>query len=235
MIAVVDQRMSPLMQRSLWEHGFSVIPLPAFSRLSEPVASHPDMLIFPFEGTLFVHKEYYKEAHSVVDEIVALSGHSLLLIETEVSPKYPHDVALNLFCLGSNIFGKANTVPKTLRDYAQQRGYGIINTKQGYAKCSTVLLGNNAIVTADRSIQAAADKIGTDVLFVSASGVALPPYAYGFLGGASGYCNNTVYFCGDITLHPDAQSITSFCQKYNRTIVCLSDEPLTDMGSILFL
>ena len=235
MIAIVDQRVSISMKKALAELGFSVIPLPPFSRLSKPVASHPDMLIFPFEDRLFVHKSYYKEAKGVIDEIVSASGLSLALAETDISPAYPNDVALNLFCVGKSLIGKIVVLPKEVLEYARSKGYRVINTKQGYAKCSSIVLGENAVITADPSIEEAATMAGSEVLRISEGGVLLPPYPYGFLGGASGCTKDTVYFCGDIEKHPDAEKISAFCQKNGYRAVSLSREPLTDMGSILFL
>lgn len=223
------------MRKSLADLGFSVIPLPAFSRLMEPVASHPDMLMLPLEDKLFVHTSYYEEAKSTIDEIVAASKLSLALVDTKVSPEYPNDVTLNLFCVGKSLIGKTDVVPKEILEYAKSKGYRLINTKQGYAKCSAVVLGQNAVITADASIQAATVEAGADVLRIPEGGVALPPYLYGFLGGASACAKDTVYFCGDIERHPDIQEITMFCQKHGYRAVSLSEEPLADMGSILFL
>lgn len=235
MLAVVDQRMSPRMQWKLSALGFSVIPLPSFSLLSHPVASHPDMLIFPFENVLFVHNEYYQEASTILEKIAERSGYRLSVVKETVSAKYPNDVSLNLFCLGKNLFGRADKIPRSICDYAKGKDYQIVNTNQGYAKCSTVVVGTNAIITADASIKDAAEKTGADVQIISEGHVTLSPYPYGFLGGASGYCKNTVYFCGNITLHPDAKSIATFCRKYDCEIICLSEESLADMGSIFFL
>ena len=223
------------MTRSLSDLGFTVISLPPFSRLSPPVASHPDMLMLPLDGMLFVHKGYYEEAKTVVDEIVAASGRSLSLADTEVSPAYPNDVTLNLFRVGKCLIGKLDVLPKEILEYAKRKGYRLINTKQGYAKCSSVVLGENAVITADPSIEEAATMAGAEVLRISEGGVSLPPYPHGFLGGASGCTKDTVCFCGDIEKHPDAEKISAFCQKHGCRAVSLSHEPLADMGSILFL
>lgn len=235
MIAIVDQRIPVSMKNGLLNAGFSVIPLPAFSRLAPPVASHPDMLMFPFEDRLFVHKGYYEEACNTIDTIISASGLTLTLLDTEVAPEYPNDVSLNLFCIGKNLIGKKDIIPEAILDHAQEKGYCIIDTNQGYAKCSSVLLGDRAVITADPSIQSCIEALGIDVLRISKGAVSLPPYPYGFLGGASGCFGNTVYFCGDLEKHPDSKRIIAFCQKHSFSVHSLSSEPLADLGSIFFL
>lgn len=235
MIAIVDQRISLSIKNALSRLGFSVIPLPAFSRLSAPVASHPDMLMLPFEDRIFVHAIYYEEARNTIDEIIALSNRTLTLVEGEVLPEYPNDVSLNLFCIGKSMIGKQNVIPQTILEHAQEKGYRIINTNQGYAKCSSVLLGDRAVITADSAIERCIKNLGINVLRISEGSVALPPYPYGFLGGASGCFGNTVYFCGDLLGHPDAERIKAFCQATGFSTYSLSDEPLADHGSIFFL
>ena len=57
---------------------------------------------------------------------------------------------------------------------------------------------------------------------------------YGFIGGACGYCDGSLYFSGDLRHHPDGDRIESFCKGLGVDAVSLSDEPLKDVGSIFF-
>ncbi len=228
MITVIDERTPEKAKRRLEERGFLLFSLPPFSRLAAPVASHPDMLMFPFEGRLFVHKAYFAEAENTVLSICEASGLSLCLVNTEVEPIYPHDIALNLFQLGKHLIG--NSIPNEIAAL----GYSIIHTRQGYAKCSSLVL-DHAVITADPSIADAVKKTEAEVLLVAQGGVSLPGYDYGFLGGASGVCGNTVYFCGDIEMHPDEAKIKEFCHAHGYEVVSLTDEPLLDVGTLFFL
>ena len=72
-----------------------------------------------------------------------------------------------------------------------------------------------------------------DVLTVTAGHVVLPGYDTGFIGGASGRIGDTVYFNGDLTAHPDFESIVRFIEDRGLKVKWFEDWPLTDTGSII--
>ena len=65
--------------------------------------------------------------------------------------------------------------------------------------------------------------------------ISLPPYEYGFIGGAAGVYKNEVYFLGDISLHRSAKKICDAIRAEGFEPVSLSSEPLSDLGRILFI
>ena len=233
MLAVIDERLPFSCRASLEERGFFLLALPPFPCLSAPIASHPDMLLFRMDNRLFCHEEYYKIAKGEIDKILNASGLLLCLTDDGVSADYPHDVSLNLVFTGNLLIGKSDTISKKVKEYAEGRHIPILSVKQGYSKCCSVVL-DHTIITADTGIEAAASSAGLDTLLVSSGDVTLPPYPYGFLGGASGVCGKTVFFCGSIDRHPDGASITAFCRSHGYEVISLSNEPLFDAGTILF-
>ena len=60
----------------------------------------------------------------------------------------------------------------------------------------------------------------------------MPPYEYGFIGGATGSDLNNVYFCGELKNHPDSDKIIAFCKKCGKKAVSLSRDRLKDYGTI---
>ena len=235
MLAVTDVRIPAACRHALITRGFRVITLPPFSALDPRVASHPDMLILPLLDRLFVHKAYYEEASNFIDEILVHTNLRLTLTEDTVNANYPFDISLNLAAVGKLLIGRRDRMANAVVAFAENNGFSVCDAKQGYAKCSSVTLGEDAVITADASIKDAATEANADVLLITEGSVALPPYPYGFLGGASGYARDTIFFCGDIQKHPDAERIVAFCQKHGCRAISLSHEPLADMGSILFL
>ena len=110
----------------------------------------------------------------------------------------------------------------------------LIDVRQGYTKCSTVVVDENSIITYDEGIvKACAPYRDLDVLQIAPGFVRLDGFDTGFIGGASGRVGNEIIFNGDLFSHPDFNSIVSFIEK--RGLVCrwFADYKLTDIGSIL--
>ncbi len=236
-LVITDNRISKKAQSSLATHGFEVISLPSYKKLSEPVSAHPDMLLFILDDILFTDNDYYRFAKDYVDNICNKSGLKLFLCDENIKAHYPHDIPFNILKCGFYLFCKTDYTSKSIIEYAEQKNYKIVNVTQGYAKCSVCKVTDSAVITSDKNIAKTAGLYGIDVLLINEGDVTLPPYKHGFIGGASGLCEgtNSIYFCGNIDLHRDAEKIKTFCKKHNRCVVSLSDEPLFDVGTLTFV
>lgn len=234
MLAVTDSRIPQKCRDALLARGFDMITLPPFSALDPRVASHPDMLMLPLGDRLFVHKDYYHSAKSKIDIICSAARLSLCLTDDRTEASYPFDISLNIANIGAHLIGLRNRMAKAVLAYAENIGQPIINVKQGYAKCATVILGDKAIITADPLIEAAGHSLSLDVLRITEGHIALDGYDHGFIGGASGVYRNTVFFCGSLVSHPDGNRIASFCQSHGFEAVCLSEDLLYDVGTMFF-
>ena len=223
MRAYLSQNADKRIIDALRQEGFEIRLLAPFSALSEPVSTHADMLLFSVGDTIFKHKDY---------EVTSIE--SAIGIDEPIGANYPSDVPLNIALVGKNALCNTKHASKTALRYLEENGYTIHHVTQGYAHCSTCIVSENAIITADRSIASAAEKAGIDVLRITEGNISLPPYSYGFIGGASGVTNGAVYFCGSLKHHPDGESIRSFCENHERRVVELVDAPLFDVGGILF-
>ena len=233
MTAVIDGRM-PYSAKAKLNEICEVIELPPFSALDARVASHPDMLIHILGGRLFVSADYYNEAKDVIDKIASCGGLELITTADRLCASYPLDIAFNLFEINNSIIGRLDFISKEIKEYAKSLNISLNNVNQGYAKCSTVAL-NNAVISADKGICDTARSLGAEALRISSDGVLLDGYGCGFIGGASGVFGDTVYFCGNITKHKNGLEIVDFCQSHGYSVISLSDEPLYDVGTIIFI
>ena len=215
--------------------GFNVMTLKADLRLQRPVSSHADMLIFPFKDRVF-YSEGYDMEESIL-ETLSVYGYTTVKCNRPVLDKYPHDIAFNLALIGGNIYGKTDFSAEEIISFAKENNVEIVCVNQGYTKCSTLVLGNEAIITADAGIASAATENGISVLKIenSPSAVTIKGYDYGFIGGACGVFNKKVYFTGEILTHPDGHRIVSFCNDHGFDTVSLCNGILTDIGGIIFL
>lgn len=148
----------------------------------------------------------------------------------KVGAEYPKNILYNAACTGAFfIHNLNNTDPKLL---AQAAGMEKIHVRQGYAKCSIVIVDETSIITADRGIyKACRQKL--DVLLVDPGHVALKGFSYGFLGGASGRVGDEIIFNGNLEAHPDWEKIRSFIESHRLKVKYFPQYALEDIGSII--
>jgi hypothetical protein len=235
MYVVTDERISETSLAYLKNEGFSSILIPPATYLQPAVASHTDMLLFLGFDRLFCHCRYYESNAELIDNLCRISGKALTLSDEPTGEKYPLDVLFNACIVGEKIICNRKTVSKLILDKALEFGYEIIDVPQGYTKCSVTVVSDNAVITADKAIAAACKNAGIDVLEISEGHISLPPYDFGFIGGASGACGDNVYFCGSLDHHPDGEMIKAFCEKHKKAAISLTGGQLQDTGSLFFI
>ncbi|MBR2381425.1 MAG: hypothetical protein IKA84_02900 [Clostridia bacterium] len=226
MRAYLSQKADKRIIDALKQDGYEVIPLAPFGALATPVDTHADMLIFNVDDTVFIHKDY---------EIDLNCAQKIIKIDGPISSKYPNDILLNIAIVGKNTFCNTKYASKTILNYLEKNNFSIHHVAQGYTHCSTCIVSENALISADTGIVEAAQRVGIDALKVSEGNISLPPYNHGFIGGASGKNGDKIYFCGSLSFHPDGEKIRNFCIKYGKSPVELSNSPLVDVGGILFI
>ncbi|MBQ8004690.1 MAG: hypothetical protein IJ303_00050 [Clostridia bacterium] len=231
--AICDSRIPTKALDNLKKVADRVVLLPPFEALDAPVSAHPDMLLFPYPAKkiIFTHKDYFSRA----SELLGFLGYEIIPIKEQIGAKYPFDILLNAANVGNRIFGKLSHISSSLLQLALSENMELINVNQGYARCSLCTVSNNAAITADPSIADAAKNAGINVLSICHGGVALGGYSEGFIGGASGYDGESVYFCGDIMSHTNGSEISGFCERHFTKVISLSNEPLYDIGTIFFI
>ena len=152
----------------------------------------------------------------------------------ELGAAYPDNIRFNAVCLDNYLIHHIkHTSPALLRE-AQETGLALIHVRQGYTKCSCVVVDGHSLITSDEGIcRTLRSYPDIDVLKIRPGFVRLNGLAYGFLGGASGRVGHEVIFNGDLSAHPDFEAIRQFIQNRGLRIQYFPDYPLTDIGSIL--
>ena len=234
MLCVTDCRLPRACCDELLRLGIEPILLPPHPALSAPVASHTDLLLFRVGNTVLTHKSYAAIAERELSRIREC-GYEIRLCDTPIGANYPNDVALCACATKNHLICNTRHTAADAVSLAEQAGLKLVDVSQGYAKCSCAVLSDGAIISADAGICKAFSAHGGEALLISSGYVNLPPYQYGFIGGASGLCGNTLYFSGSIELHPDYKKIRDFCHRHNTLPHSLSGEVLFDVGSMIFL
>jgi hypothetical protein len=110
-----------------------------------------------------------------------------------------------------------------------------IPVKQGYTRCNLFLLKNDHYITSDRGIHKNLERSGLKGLFVSPAGIILPGFPNGFIGGAMGLLEDTVFITGSLAHHAEGAAVKQFLENLKYGIIELYNGSLFDGGGILFI
>ena len=207
-----------------------VIPLVPYSKLDSPVASHADMLFSTVDNKVFCYEEYVKENGFL--DVLKSTGKELVFVSNNCGKEYPKDVSLNVLWIGQTLVCHTKSTAKEILDYARETGYSIVNVKQGYTACSTLVLNENCAITTDKTIFNSLKSIGKEVLLISTEGISLDGYNCGFIGGATGVLEDTVFVFGQIDTLDNYSEIMQFLEKSNMTLKCILSGGVYDFGGI---
>ena len=236
-IAIVDSRITPEAERKLTLLGYHVMTLPPFSRLSEAVASHPDMLIARICDELISYADYCEEASYVFSDLSLFmrgTGTRFTFTADEVEKVYPKDVGLNALRMGNKLFCRVASASKTLLDAAKKRGVEVVDVKQGYPACTVLKLSDSAAITADHGMADILKNHGIRVTLIEPGDISLPPYEYGFIGGAGALDKDMLFFFGDPKTHRNGEMIIAAAEAEGLRVIPLATGTLRDLGGIVF-
>ena len=196
--------------------GYAVEEFRTDGIVSGPLSCHPDMFMC-------------KMGVSDDSEIISY----FMQNETRLSSEYPKDIPFNAACTGKYFIHNLKYTAPVLLKRAEELGLEPVDVRQGYAKCSTVIVDENSVITYDRGLGKACTEAGMNVLLITPGHILLPGYDTGFIGGASGRVGNTVIFNGDLSSHPDHEKIVRFIEERGLDVRWFPEWPLTDIGSII--
>lgn len=227
--AFVDFRISDTERINLERLGADVLIPPPFGCLYEAICGHPDILLHVVtDNTILVHR------NMELDFINKLKNFNIevLLSNKSLESNYPFDIALNAVRLNNIFLHNLKYTDDVLLELMKYKKN--INTRQGYTKCSTAVVTENAVITSDANIARILKEEAVDVLFVPPGGIDLPGLDYGFIGGTCGLFNEkTIVFYGNLKNYDYGKEVLEFLKKHHVEPVYLSDGRLVDRGSIL--
>lgn len=227
--AFVDFRISDVERVRLEELDVEVLTVPPYEVLYEAICGHPDILLHIVDNkTILVHKDMNSDFISKLKT----SDIDLVFSKESLVSNYPGDIMLNAVCLNGMFLHNLEHTDYNLLQLNKYKK--LINIKQGYTKCSTAIVSDNAVITSDQGIAKVLIKENIDVLIVPAGDILLPGLDYGFIGGACGLIDkNTIVFYGSLNNYAYGTEVLNFLKKHNIQPYYLSDGKLIDRGSIL--
>lgn len=227
MLLAVSHEASDLL-RTL--NNYAVLPIKPYSKLDSPVSSHADMLICVIDKTVFCYEEYFNENPDFF-AMIKNEGYSIIKSKQNCEKHYPNDIGLNALIIGNRIFCNKKYTIKEIVEYGESNGYEIINVKQGYSACSTLVVDDNHAVTSDLGMLKSLENEGINVTLVTNDDIVLNGYNCGFIGGSGFVLDNVAYFFGNI-FEEVYKDVTDLLNSLNIRIFNLSNEKLFDYGGV---
>lgn len=207
--------------------GHKVIASDTIDIFHKTEQRHADMQVLTIKNDVFI----LQECNGLKRK---LEKYNPIICRKSAGKSYPENVILNFLYFKNCLFGKIDAIDNSVKEYCFSNNIKIVNVNQGYCRCSTLVISDNAVITADKSIESAIKSEGTDVLRISEGHIRLEGFDYGFIGGASAEIDGTIYFLGNIKSHPDYNIIKKFIYEHNKKIKILCQEmPLTDIGGLV--
>ena len=205
--------------------GYTCILTEKSVDVSEPISFHADILYLKTD----INKIYVSQCQKNNTELFKNKEYNVKTIK--LSPGYKTECKLNYIVTDKDIICNPATA------YLENNDKNIVKVKQGYTKCSTIVLGEDNFITEDEGIYRTLTSKDKNCLLIKKGYVQLKGYEYGFIGGASAFLDeiNTILFFGDITEHPDYNAIENFCNDINIDIAHIADMKLTDIGGVVIL
>lgn len=225
---LVDYRVDDIERLNLLKLNFEIIICPPCEDLYEAVCGHPDMLVhFIDRKTVLVHSNMNENFISFMKK----RGMKVILSEKELKNTYPGDIILNAVNMQSLFIHTLGFTDKNLLSSIHSKK--LINIKQGYSKCSTAIVSDNAIMTSDKGICSALIEEGLDVLMLPPGDILLPGLNYGFIGGCCGLLNESLLaIYGNLDFYLYGNQVKEFLKKHGVEPVYLRNGKLIDRGSL---
>ncbi|QSX08301.1 hypothetical protein J0B03_10995 [Alkalibacter rhizosphaerae] len=233
-IAVCSSQIPRDTVKELEEHVEHVVTIPAYDVLYPAIQTHPDIQLCPLDRqTIVVQPDFDGETMKKLENL----GVRVILGEKMLKAKYPADIPYNLAITENHYFHLKGAADPVCEAELQKRGKQLVPVRQGYTKCSTLILSEKGLVTADRSIWKEAVKAGYDVLLIEPGQIELAGMEYGFIGGATGVLEEEkkIFFCGHWSTHKMGRQMKEFAEARGYDCISLWEGPLLDIGSIFFL
>ncbi len=230
MIAIVDRAYYDLLADKLSEFNIKVFPSFESKILKGAVKSHPDMSLFKYdEDTLIASREsfdYYNEI---------FKGTKINIINANEDPheKYPSDVKFNALRVGEHLICKRDVCAKSIIKRFDEAK--IINSSQGYVKCSVIDVGNEYFASDDKYLYEIIKSFGKKCILLDKGFVKIKDYNYGFIGGASGYARDKIFLTGKIINEANRIRLEEFSREINKELIYLTEYDIFDIGTLMIM
>lgn len=227
-VVIVDHRVSVEETINLKRLNYEVLFCPPSTALYDAVSGHPDMLLHPLEDKkIVVHRDMIPAFSGTLCKL----GLEVHYSDNRLQSSYPYDILLNGLSLGNFYVHNTPYTDPVLRKLINHKK--LLHVKQGYTKCSTTVVNENAVITNDTGIAKTLCNEQVDVLLLPYGDIELPGLNYGFIGGSSGLLEERcLAFFGSLDEYTYGREVYAFLKKHRVEPVFLSKGKLIDRGTL---
>jgi hypothetical protein len=228
MLILCDSKMPGTAKEKLATFG-EVVEFATEGITYESISGHPDIFFCPTPAGLIVAPNLPKKYFKILDQ----HSTSYTIGNLPIGTKYPESARYNaLFADGKLIHNPEISDPVIQKLNPEVE---IFRVRQGYTRCSLIPLTNNTFITSDRGIEKTLKQNQFEVLFIDPSSIKLESFKHGFIGGACGIHDNSLFICGSLKYFKEKEFIEEFTYNAGIEIIELYDGPPMDIGTLIFL
>lgn len=230
MISIVDRAYYDILSDKLSEFNLKAFPSFESKILKGAVATHPDMSLFKYDEESLIASQ---ESFDYYSEI--FKGTKINIINADEDPheKYPSDVKFNALRVGEHLICKRDVCAEAIVSCFDEGK--IINSSQGYVKCSVIDIGSEYFVTDDKYLHEIIKSLGKKCILLDKGFVKIKDYDYGFIGGASGYARDKIFLTGKIISEANRIRLEEFAREINKELIYLTEYDIFDVGTLMIM
>ena len=228
---IIDGRMRNIEKEKCRNLGYELIELEQEANVYPEISSHVDIFVCKVGDTIIVEPSKYRQIKEICKKVQKGS--------TYLQERYPYDIRYNVAIIGKKAFHKFEYTDEKIKNELAKQGYELINTEQGYTKCSIAVIDDNSAIVTDKGLYKILQKHGVDVLFLDYEpDIKLwdnGKYSKrnGFIGGAITRLENSIIVFGDLKKIDKDNAIKNFITERNLNIVDFLNYDVIDYGGTI--
>ena len=227
---IVSYKISEGFEQLLTNLKIDIIKTEPIYEIDVPVRDHPDMAVHPIDYKKIVvynkHETYYREK-------LKKYGVEVIPSSNKLNKLYPNDIALNVSRTNDYYFYKENCIDLSIEKNLIGNSEPIL-VKQGYSKCSSLIIGNNLVITSDKGLCNTYLNNGVKCYLIPFGEIYLTGYDTGFIGGCGGMISeDELLFYGNLERYKYSDKLVEILKNENIKYYYPKDCEFIDLGSII--
>lgn len=228
MLIIIDAKLPEEVINRLRQFG-EIFCLESYDIVYDSISGHPDIFMCQMHDLVIL------APNSPLDLIQTLKKHRIpfLKAKEKLGNKYPETVMYNAVSTAGFIIHKKNYSASCI--LKQKANKKFISVSQAYTRCNLLALADESFITSDRGIEKTLLDENMEVHYFSSIDVMLNGQEHGFLPGALGILDNTVFVLGSLKHYSEGKRLKELLESKNLQLEELYNGALIDGGGIFFL